>query len=202
MDFHPSGKWDYFTLEVQNQILTYERKSDGTLNPEPKFVTDSLSTGKLMWNGKPTLDCQKGACGQALGAIHVDPTGKFLYVANRGTVQKREGDKRILVGGENSIGVFSINQKTGEPTLIQSADTHGIGPRTFALDPSGKLLVVTHIVESTVREGGNERLVKANITVFKAGNDGKLTFAGEYDAPGEADKQPLNQAWVQITTLP
>jgi 6-phosphogluconolactonase (cycloisomerase 2 family) len=196
MDFHPSGKWDYFTLEVQQQILVYERKSDGTLNPEPKFTKDSLSTGKL------TLDCQNTNCGQALGSIRVDSAGKFLYAANRGTAQKREGDKRIYTGGENTIAVFAIDQKTGEPTLIQSADTHGFGPRTFAIDPTGKFLIATNIAELIVREGGKEHLVKANLSVFHIGADGKLTFLSTYDAPGEGGGQPLNQPWVGMTSLP
>jgi 6-phosphogluconolactonase (cycloisomerase 2 family) len=196
MDFHPSGKWDYFTTEVQQQIFVYERKSDGTLNPEPKFVKDALSTGKL------TLDCQNTACGQALGAIHMDPAGKFLYAANRGTAQKREGEKRIYTGGENSIAVFAINQATGEPALIQSADTHGIGPRTFAIDPSGKMLIATNIVELIVREGSNERLVKPNLAAFRIGADGKLSFVNTWEPPGPADGQPLNQPWVSITSLP
>ena len=28
MDFHPSGKWDYFTTERQNKLLVYERMQD------------------------------------------------------------------------------------------------------------------------------------------------------------------------------
>ena len=114
----------------------------------------------------------------------------------------RKGEKRIYTGGENSIAVFAINQTTGEPTLIQSADTHGIGPRTFAIDPSGKILIAINIVELIVRDGGNERLVKPNLAVFRVGADGKLAFVSTYDAPGDTGGQPLNQPWVSIASLP
>jgi hypothetical protein len=132
----------------------------------------------------------------------LDPTGKFLYVANRGTRQKREGEKRIYAGGENSIAVFAINPTTGEPTLIQNADTHGIGARTFALDPSGRILIATNTVEMIVRKGSDERLVKPNLTVFRVGADGKLTFLDEYLTPADDFGQPISQHWVGITSLP
>jgi len=48
----------------------------------------------------------------------------------------------VLGDGENSIAVYSIHQETGEPTLIQNANTHGVHPRTFTIDPSGRILVV------------------------------------------------------------
>lgn len=58
----------------------------------------------------------------------------------------------VFVGGENSIAVFSINQDTGEPTLIQNADTRGIHTRAFALDPSGRILVAANMMELPVRD--------------------------------------------------
>jgi hypothetical protein len=30
--------------------------------------------------------------------------------------------KKVFIGGENSVAAFSVNQTTGEPTLIQNAD--------------------------------------------------------------------------------
>ena len=34
----------------------------------------------------------------------------------------------------SNIACFAINQENGEPTLIDSADTHGAHPRTFSID--------------------------------------------------------------------
>ena len=74
-----------------------------------------------------------------------------------------------------------INQETGEPTLIDHAETHGIHCRTFHIDPSGRLLVAAHIRPLLVREGANVRQVPACLSVFRIGNDGKLAFVRKYD---------------------
>src|SRR3984893_6490631 len=81
--------------------------------------------------------------------------------------------KSVFAGGENSIAVFTINQETGEPTLIQDADTHGIQPRTFSIDPSGKLLVVAN--QSATKE------LPACLSVYRIGGDGKLEYVRKYD---------------------
>ena len=77
---------------------------------------------------------------QNAGTLHFHPNGQFLYQANRSAAVDDKGNS-IDGGGENTIAVYSINQQTGEPTLIQSADTHGAEPRTVALDPSARILV-------------------------------------------------------------
>jgi hypothetical protein len=74
-----------------------------------------------------------------------------------------------------------INQETGEPTLLDNAETHGIHCRTFHIDPSGRLLVAAHIRPLLVREGANVRNVPACLSVFRIGNDGKLDFVRKYD---------------------
>jgi 6-phosphogluconolactonase (cycloisomerase 2 family) len=73
--------------------------------------------------------------------------------------------------------VFRINQKTGEPTLIQNADTHGFTPRTFSVDPSGRMLVVGN--QTTTVVAGNT--VPANLAVFRIQADGMLEFTQRYD---------------------
>ena len=88
--------------------------------------------------------------------------------------------KKVFLGGENSIAVFAIDPTTGEPNLIQSADVHGIHPRTFSLDPSGRMLVSAQIRPMLVREGAAVKSVPANLTAFRVGADGKLTFANAY----------------------
>jgi DNA-binding beta-propeller fold protein YncE len=101
----------------------------------------------------------------------VHPTGKFVYVGNRGAP----------AGGHNEIAVFGINEATGEPSLIQNVDTHGFTPRTFSLDPSGRLLVVGNQNSVSVGEGASTKLVPANLAMFRIGSDGTLTFVQRYD---------------------
>jgi hypothetical protein len=87
----------------------------------------------------------------------------------------------VFAGGENSIAVFSINPTTGEPTLIQNVDGRGIQLRTFAIDPSGRMLVAASITPLPVREGGTVKTLTAGISVMRVGGDGKLEFVRKYD---------------------
>jgi hypothetical protein len=77
--------------------------------------------------------------------------------------------------------VYSINQTTGEPTPIQHIETRGIHPRTFHIDPSGRLLVAQHNLPVDVRDGNTVRTVAAGLSVFRIGDDGKLSFVRKYD---------------------
>ena len=105
--------------------------------------------------------------------------------------------KKVFAGGENGIAVFSIDQSTGEPTLIQSADGHGITLRTFALDPSARMLVAASQVALPVRDGGAVKTLSAGLSVFRIGGDGKLDFARKYDV----DVGNKNQFWSGMVPL-
>jgi 6-phosphogluconolactonase len=61
--------------------------------------------------------------------IHISPDGKFLYATNRGEA--------------NSISIFKI-LKNGKLLSKGQMSTLGKGPRNFAIDPSGKFLLVAH----------------------------------------------------------
>ena len=54
--------------------------------------------------------------------------------------------------------------------------------RTFSIDPSGRLLVSASIRDMWVRDGNDVRLAPAALSVFRIGDDGKLTFVRKYDA--------------------
>jgi 6-phosphogluconolactonase (cycloisomerase 2 family) len=159
LDFHPTRPWVFLSLESQNQLQVYRRSDDG-LEPMPLITASTLSDG-----GKNTQ-------GQTTSTVHVHPSGRFVYVGNRGTP---------TTGRRNEIAVFRINEATGEPTLVQNADTRGFTPRTFALDPSGRLLVVGNQSSVSVRDGNSTNEVPANLAVFRIGSDGTLTFVQRYD---------------------
>src|SRR5207245_6213134 len=105
--------------------------------------------------------------------------------------------ENVFAGGENSIAAFSINPTTGEPTLIQNIDAHGIQLRTFAIDPSARMMVAASIQPLPVREGGTIRTLSAGLTVFRIGNDGKLAFARKYDV----DVGSRTQFWSGMVPL-
>jgi len=187
LEFHPSGKWEYATLERQNKLHVYRRFADGTLSDAPIFVRDTLANPEGV---RP---------GQAASSIHVHPNGRFIYVANRATGTVEFEGKRVSAGGENTIAVFSINQDTGEPTLIQSADTRGFQPRTFALDGIGSVLVVANQSSGLMRNGSHVKSVPARLALFRIRTDGKLDFTHHYDIETGGSRSLF---WVGIISMP
>jgi 6-phosphogluconolactonase (cycloisomerase 2 family) len=184
LDFHPSLPLAYVSLETQNKLTVYRLKDD-TLEPEAISIKDTLAEP-----GKATTR-------QAASTVHVHPNGRFVYVGNRASDTVVVDGKQVFPGGENSIAVYAIDPATGEPTLIQSADVHGIHPRTFSLDPSGRMLVSAQIRPTLVRAGAGVRSVPANLTTFRVGDDGKLTFANAY----EVDTGGAMQFWSGMVGL-
>ena len=84
--------------------------------------------------------------------IHISPDGKFLYASNR--------EER------NEIIIYAIKED-GTLTFIARQPVMGIAPRNFALDPTGKFLLVANM--------------KTNVViVFKRNTrTGLLLFAGK-----------------------
>jgi len=168
LDFHPRHPWVFLTLESQNTLDVFGLKGD-TLTAQPLFSKSTLADGG------------REVDGQTASTIHLHPNGQYVYVGNRHSAG--------LPGGSNNIAVFRINEQTGEPTLIQNIDTHGITPRTFSIDAGGHLLVV-----------GNQTTTDttpANLALFRIDNDGRLTFAHRYDIA--VGRKPL--WWTGFVTL-
>src|SRR5882757_6103136 len=168
LDFHPTKPWMYVSIETQNKIYTY-RLENGRINPEIAFRAETLAEPNNI------------RARQAAGTVHAHPNGRFVYGANRAEQTVDFEGKKVFKGGENSIVVYAIDQSTGEPKPIQHADTHKIHPRTFHIDPSGRLLVAQHNLPVDVREGDTVKTVPACLSVFRVGDDGKLTFVRAYD---------------------
>ena len=168
LDFHPSQPWVYVSLERQNALDMFELHN-GALSPGPRFRKDTLA-------GPRRPDVR-----QLAGTVHVHPTGRTVYVANRASDTVDIGGQRLFAGGENSLAVYAIDPASGEPNLIQHVDTQGIHPRCFHIDPSGRLLVVAHIMGMKMRDGDAVRVVPARLSVFRIGDDGRLAFARAYD---------------------
>ena len=61
--------------------------------------------------------------------IEVDRSGRFLYASNR---------------GHDSLTVYAIDPVKGTLTTVQNISTQGNIPRNFALDPTGKYLIVAN----------------------------------------------------------
>ena len=93
--------------------------------------------------------------------MHVHPNGKFVYGSNRSDA-------------ESTLVIFSIDQSSGELTLVGHEPTRGAHPRNFEIDPSGKVLLVAN------RDSDNV------VTFLIDDATGKLTYVEEQtvaDAP-------------------
>ena len=154
VDFHPTKPWIYVALERQNALAMFPYRN-GAVAPVPAFQENARR------------DPADARMRQLVGTVHVHPNGRFVYVANRAS-----GD------GENTIAVFAIDAATGRPTLIQHAGTVGIHCRTFHIDPTGRLMVCAHIMGAKRSDGSD---VPTRLTLFRIGDDGKLTFVRLYD---------------------
>jgi 6-phosphogluconolactonase len=118
--FHPTLPFVYVANELDSTIATLRLDAErGTLS-----VLDTRST------------LAAGASGVNYPAeIHVAPSGRSVYVSNR---------------GHNSIAVFSIAESTGALTQVQVVSTDGDWPRNFTLDPSGSWLLVGNQRSDTI----------------------------------------------------
>jgi 6-phosphogluconolactonase len=197
LDFHPTKPWVYVSLERQNRLDMFAFDRGHAPEPAP-----GLDPGGAL---SPTARFQKGTLGepgnvrgrQAAGTVHVHPNGRFAYVANRASSTTDSGGQKVFVGGENNLAVYAIDPETGEPDLIQNADTHGIHCRTFHIDPSGRLLVAAHIMGLPVRDGAATRFVPACLSLFRIGDDGRLDFVRKYDVE-VGDRQMF---WMGMVAL-
>jgi 6-phosphogluconolactonase len=118
--FHPHRPLAYVINELQSTITVC--CYDGQQGEFAPFQTVS------------TLP--DGFTGENLGAeIMVAPSGRFVYASNR---------------GHDSVAIFAVGPATGQLSLVGHESTHGRGPRTFTIDPTGTLLLVANQDTDTV----------------------------------------------------
>jgi len=186
LDFHPNRPWVYVSLESQSMLHMFRMAGDG-LEPDPAFVRDTLADRA---NARPR---------QLAGTIHVHPNGRVVYLANRSDQTVERDGRKVFGGGENSIVAFALDTVTGEPTLLQHADTgcrHHV--RTFALEPGGRLMAAASIKPMAVQDGGQVVTVPAALAMFRVAADGKLEFVRKYDVDTGGGR---TQYWMGIIGL-
>jgi 6-phosphogluconolactonase len=112
--FHPTLPLVFVANELDSTVATLRFDAErGTLSP-----LDIHSTTPPGWTGT-----------NYPADIHIAPSGRTLYVSNRGL---------------NSLAVFSVAASTGALTLEQMVSTEGDWPRNFSLDPTGRWLLVAN----------------------------------------------------------
>ena len=185
LDFHPSLPLIYVSDERMNRLHVFRFDGD-QLGFEPAYVREMLADPG---NVRPR---------QLGGPIHFHPTKPIVYLANRADYMIDVAGKRVFGGGENNIAVYSVDKNTGEPTLIQNADTHSSHVRTFACDPSGRLMVTASIKRYAVLEGQEVKTIAAALSVFRIRDDGKLEFVRKYDVETSNGQM---QYWMGINSI-
>ena len=110
--FHPTQPWIYVVCELKGLIEEYSMNNSSGV----LSYIDTIST------------LPSGSSSPSSADIHITPDGKYLYASNRGTY--------------NNIAMYTINQSTGELSLIGYQAVGGTNPRGFVIDPSGKFLLV------------------------------------------------------------
>lgn len=173
VDFHPIKPWMYLAIERQNQIAFFEL---GKTIAGPLWRKTTLARPEQL---KPR---------QLVGAIHVHPNGKFVYVSNRADGIIDHNEKKIFNGAENTISTFSIDAETGEPTLIHTEDTHGMHVRTFSIDPSGTMLIAGCMIALEALIDGAIQHVPGGLSTFRIEEDGTLRFLQKYDVDVGSDR--------------
>jgi 6-phosphogluconolactonase len=117
--FHPSGKYAFVCNEMLSSVTSFRYDAaQGKLTE-----IETLSTLPQATPGNSTAEVQ------------VHPSGKFVYVSNR---------------GHNSIAIFQFDAEAGK---LKSAGNQGEGiaiPRNFGIDPSGKWMVVCNQASDSV----------------------------------------------------
>jgi len=188
--FHPTQPWVFASIERQNQLYVYRLTPDGGLSPQPLFVKSTI------------MGADKHI--SSAGPIHVHPNGRFVYLTNRAgwtstppASQERFEGRPVYTSNESSIAVYAIDQQTGEPTLIETAYAQGAHTRTFSFDASGQILVAGNLVPVALREGGKVSVIPAGLSVFRVGQDGKLTFVRKYDI----DTGNFSQWWSGMVPM-
>lgn len=113
--FHPDGKTAYVNGEMAMTITACDYDAaKGVLTKR-----QTLST-------LPQDANRKGA---STAEVVVHPSGKFVYVSNR---------------GHNTIAIFTIDPTSGKLTAAGHQGENIKTPRNFAIDPSGTYLIVAN----------------------------------------------------------
>ncbi len=169
IEFARSGRWLYAVLEAQNQVLAYDLRKD-RLSGDPLFTASTLASPSAADPGQSASGCR------------MHPDGRAFYVINRANGQQDFQGQKVQSGDE-TVAVFALNVRTGEPVLIQSAALPGFGSRGLGISPDGRWMLVAGYAASRRRVGDRVEPLPVNLCLYSVAADGKLTLTSEIEAP-------------------
>jgi 6-phosphogluconolactonase len=118
LDFHPTQQFVYVGNELDSTVVAFEfDAARGTMR--------EVGTYSTLPQGYEESSQEKSW----VADVHVHPSGRTVYVSNR---------------GHDSIAIFHIDRGSGELTAAGHTSTKGSYPRNFALDPAGKFLLAAN----------------------------------------------------------
>ncbi|MBI3973761.1 MAG: beta-propeller fold lactonase family protein, partial [Chloroflexi bacterium] len=120
LSFHPSNRFVY----VNNEI-------DSTLSA---FAFDAARGACQIVQTVSTLP-EDFAGTNSTAQVVVHPSGKLVYVSNR---------------GHDSVAIFAIDQDTGKLRFVGHEPTQGQTPRNFNVDPTGTFLLAANQASDTI----------------------------------------------------
>jgi 6-phosphogluconolactonase len=137
MAFRPDGKFAYVINELDSTVTTYAYDAEKGQLKE----LETLTTLPPYYDGP-----NSGA------EIAVLPSGKFLFVSNR---------------GNETLVLFEIDKDKGTLSYVEEQNTGGKKPRHFGVQPSAKHLAVANQSSDTVLvcriDEGNGRLKPSGV---------------------------------------
>jgi 6-phosphogluconolactonase (cycloisomerase 2 family) len=156
--FHPAAPVLYLVNELDSSVTTcsYDAATR-TLTP-----LELISTQPAGFFGA-----------NSAAAISILPSGRFLYVSNR---------------GHNSVAIFAIDPQTQALTSIGWVPTEGTIPRFITLDPAGEILLVANEGSDTIvsfRIDTTSGMLTPTGSVIETGSPVCILFAQAGDS-GEA----------------
>ncbi|MEP3477963.1 MAG: lactonase family protein [Fuerstiella sp.] len=123
MKFHKNGKWIYVLHELDLKVTLFDyNAAAGTMSPRQTIETVS----------RPALAKELF---KSCSEIRMHPSGRFAYAANR---------------GHDTITAYSIDQQSGELSLIEVENARAVTPRNFNVSPDGKWALVAGQDSSTL----------------------------------------------------
>ena len=137
MVFRPDGRFAYVVNELSSTISAFAYDPEAGVLKE----LESVSTLPGYWEGDNTT-----------AEIDVHPSGKYLFVSNR---------------GHNSVVLFNIDADEGTLSWVEEQGTGGKTPRHFGIEPAGKHMAIGNQESGTVLasriDAGNGRLKPSGI---------------------------------------
>jgi 6-phosphogluconolactonase len=137
MVFRPDGKFAYVVNELDSTVSSF------SVDPKTGALTE-LET-------QTTLPGYYDGANTASG-IGMHPSGKFLYVSNR---------------GNETVVLYEIDKETGRLKWVEEQNTGGKTPRHFGIQPSAKHMAIVNQNSDTVLasriDSGNGRLKPSGV---------------------------------------